>query len=146
MECLRAALRTLPAQGNATLLLSPECAADLRTALTSWQSAPPRLADILTVASVLWFRFHLGRQAEHTREMAIALNLLETVAQADEQPAADALGRMFIMEGMGKQRRPRRAFTPEFKAEIVEVCRRGLFERQKTAGDATSRWRSSIAA
>jgi transposase len=32
---------------------------------------------------------------------------------------------MFIMEGMGKQRRPRRAFTPEFKAEIVEVCRRG---------------------
>ncbi|TDC46892.1 transposase, partial [Micromonospora sp. KC207] len=36
------------------------------------------------------------------------------------------LGRMFIMEGMGKKpRRPRRAFTPEFKAEIVEVCRRG---------------------
>src|SRR3954447_11641182 len=32
---------------------------------------------------------------------------------------------MFIMEGMGKQRRPRRAFTAEFKAEIVEVCRRG---------------------
>ncbi len=30
------------------------------------------------------------------------------------------------MEGMGKKpRRPRRAFTPEFKAEIVEVCRRG---------------------
>jgi transposase len=29
------------------------------------------------------------------------------------------------MDGMGKQRRPRRAFTPEFKAEIVEVCRRG---------------------
>ncbi|MFV2110313.1 transposase [Micromonospora sp. LOL_015] len=27
---------------------------------------------------------------------------------------------------MGKNlRRPRRAFTPEFKAEIVEVCRRG---------------------
>ncbi|MEH1017761.1 transposase [Micromonospora sp. CPCC 206060] len=27
---------------------------------------------------------------------------------------------------MGKKpRRPRRAFTPEFKAEIVEVCRRG---------------------
>jgi transposase len=36
-----------------------------------------------------------------------------------------ALGRMFIMDGMGKQRRPRRLFTPEFKAEIVEVCRRG---------------------
>jgi transposase len=33
---------------------------------------------------------------------------------------------MFIMEDMGKKpRRPRRAFTPEFKAEIVEVCRRG---------------------
>jgi transposase len=32
---------------------------------------------------------------------------------------------MFIMEGMGKQRRPRRVFTLEFKAEIVEVCRRG---------------------
>ena len=29
------------------------------------------------------------------------------------------------MESMGKKRRPRRAFTPEFKAEIVEVCRRG---------------------
>jgi transposase len=32
---------------------------------------------------------------------------------------------MFIMDGMGERRRPRRAFTPEFKAEIVEVCRRG---------------------
>jgi transposase len=32
---------------------------------------------------------------------------------------------MFIMDGMGKERRPRRVFTPEFKAEIVEVCRRG---------------------
>jgi hypothetical protein len=33
---------------------------------------------------------------------------------------------MFIMEGMGKNpRRPRRAFTPEFKAEIVEARRRG---------------------
>ncbi len=32
----------------------------------------------------------------------------------------------FIMKGMGKKpRRPRRVFTPEFKAEIVEVCRRG---------------------
>ena len=29
------------------------------------------------------------------------------------------------MDGMGKQRRPRRLFSPEFKAEIVEVCRRG---------------------
>jgi transposase len=33
---------------------------------------------------------------------------------------------MFIMEDMGNRpRRRRRAFTPEFKAEIVEVCRRG---------------------
>jgi transposase len=30
------------------------------------------------------------------------------------------------MESMGKKRpRPRRAFTPEFKAEIVELCRQG---------------------
>ena len=30
------------------------------------------------------------------------------------------------MEGMGKKpRRHRRAFTPEFKAEIVELCERG---------------------
>ena len=28
------------------------------------------------------------------------------------------------MEGMGKKRR-RRSFTPEFKAEIVELCQRG---------------------
>ena len=27
--------------------------------------------------------------------------------------------------GSNKPRRPRRAFTPEFKAEIVEQCRRG---------------------
>ncbi|WP_170991214.1 transposase [Herbidospora galbida] len=26
---------------------------------------------------------------------------------------------------MGKKKRPRRSFTPEFKAEIVELCRRG---------------------
>jgi transposase len=31
---------------------------------------------------------------------------------------------MFMMEPVGK-RKPRRAFTPEFKAEIVELCRRG---------------------
>jgi transposase len=31
-----------------------------------------------------------------------------------------------ITDGMGKKRpRPRRAFTAEFKAEIVELCRRG---------------------
>ena len=30
------------------------------------------------------------------------------------------------METMGKKKpRPRRSFTPEFKAEIVELCRRG---------------------
>lgn len=30
------------------------------------------------------------------------------------------------MEPMGsRKRRPRRSFTPEFKAEIVELCRRG---------------------
>jgi transposase len=34
---------------------------------------------------------------------------------------------MFIMESVGKKkpRRARRAFTPEFKAEIVELCQRG---------------------
>ncbi|PWJ06559.1 hypothetical protein DKG34_16990 [Streptomyces sp. NWU49] len=33
---------------------------------------------------------------------------------------------MSVMESMGKKRpRPRRSFTPEFKAEIVELCRRG---------------------
>lgn len=37
------------------------------------------------------------------------------------------LGRMsWIMESMGKRRpRPRREFTPEHKAEIVELCQRG---------------------
>ncbi len=29
------------------------------------------------------------------------------------------------MESMGRKPRPRRSFTPEFKAEIVELCRRG---------------------
>lgn len=30
------------------------------------------------------------------------------------------------MESMGKKKpRPRRSFTPEFKAEVVELCRRG---------------------
>jgi transposase len=32
---------------------------------------------------------------------------------------------MFIMETMGKQPRPRRSFTAEFKAEIVELCEPG---------------------
>jgi transposase len=32
---------------------------------------------------------------------------------------------MSIMESMGKKKpRPRRSFTPEFKAEIVELCQR----------------------
>lgn len=29
------------------------------------------------------------------------------------------------MESMGKKPRPRRSFPPEFKAETVELCRRG---------------------
>lgn len=29
------------------------------------------------------------------------------------------------MESMGKKRRPCRSFTPEFKAQIVELCQRG---------------------
>jgi transposase len=33
---------------------------------------------------------------------------------------------MFIMESMGKKKpRPRRSFSSEFKAEIVELCQRG---------------------
>jgi len=33
---------------------------------------------------------------------------------------------MSMMESMGKKKpRPRRSFTPEFKAEIVELCQRG---------------------
>jgi transposase len=33
---------------------------------------------------------------------------------------------MFIMGSMGKKKpRPRRSFTAEFKAEIVELCQRG---------------------
>jgi transposase len=33
--------------------------------------------------------------------------------------------RMFFMEIMGSKRRPRRSFTAEFKAEIVDLCRGG---------------------
>ncbi|WP_344516007.1 transposase [Dactylosporangium maewongense] len=36
---------------------------------------------------------------------------------------------------MGKQRRARRAFTAEFKAEIVEVCRRGDRSMRQVAKD-----------
>ncbi|MGI5487719.1 transposase [Microtetraspora malaysiensis] len=32
---------------------------------------------------------------------------------------------MSVMENMRKKPRPRRSFTPEFKAEIVELCQRG---------------------
>jgi transposase len=41
-----------------------------------------------------------------------------------------------IMESMGKHRpRPRRAFTPEFKAEIVELCQRGDRSVRQVARD-----------
>ena len=39
------------------------------------------------------------------------------------------------MDGMGRQRRPRRAFTSEFKAEIVEVCRHGDRSVRQVAKD-----------
>lgn len=44
---------------------------------------------------------------------------------------------MFIMEDMGskKPRRPRRAFTPEFKAEMVEVYRQGDRSIRQLAND-----------
>lgn len=38
---------------------------------------------------------------------------------------------MSIMESMGKKKpRPRRSFTPEFKAEIVELCRTAFFAKE----------------
>ena len=37
------------------------------------------------------------------------------------------------MEGTGKKPRRRRSFTPEFKAETVELCRRG----DRTAGQVS---------
>ena len=41
-----------------------------------------------------------------------------------------------IMESVGKKRsRPRRAFTPEFKAEIVELCQRGDRSVRQVARD-----------
>ncbi|MEU0478791.1 transposase [Streptosporangium sp. NPDC006013] len=43
---------------------------------------------------------------------------------------------MSIMESMGKKKpRPRRSFTPEFKAEIVELCRRGDRSVRQVAAD-----------
>lgn len=44
---------------------------------------------------------------------------------------------MSTMESMGKKKpRPRRSFTPEFKAEIVELCRRGDRSVGQVAKDA----------
>jgi transposase len=41
-----------------------------------------------------------------------------------------------IMENMAKKRaRHRRSFTPEFKAEVVELCQRG--DRGRSAGIST---------
>jgi transposase len=41
---------------------------------------------------------------------------------------------MSIVESTGKKKpRPRRSFTPEFKAEIVELCRRGDRSVRKVA-------------
>lgn len=46
------------------------------------------------------------------------------------------LGWMYIMEDTGKKpRRPRRAFTPELKAKMVEVCRRGDWSTVQVARD-----------
>ena len=40
------------------------------------------------------------------------------------------------MESVGKKRsRPRRAFTPEFRAEIVELCQRGDRSMRQVAKD-----------
>src|ERR1700758_4962506 len=39
------------------------------------------------------------------------------------------------MESMGKKPRRRRAFTPEFKAEIVELCQRGDLSVGQVARD-----------
>jgi transposase len=41
------------------------------------------------------------------------------------------------MESMGKKPRRRRSFTPEFKAEIVELCQRGDRSGGQGAKDIT---------
>ncbi|MEU0664291.1 transposase [Streptomyces lavendulocolor] len=43
------------------------------------------------------------------------------------RPRADGLRHRLTVRQTGKKRkpRPRRSFTPEFKGEIVELCRRG---------------------
>ena len=53
----------------------------------------------------------------------------------------------FMMESVGKKkRRPRRVFTPDFKAEIVELCGRGDRSIPQVAADfdlvesAVRRW------
>jgi transposase len=51
---------------------------------------------------------------------------------------------MSIMESMGKKKpRPRRSFTPEFKAEIVELCRRGDRSVGQVAKGTSNRDRSA---
>jgi transposase len=43
-----------------------------------------------------------------------------------------------MMEPVGKKkRRPRRVFTPEFKAEIVELCQRGDRSLVRSRGIST---------
>jgi transposase len=42
---------------------------------------------------------------------------------------------MFIMDGMGSKRRPRRSFTAQFKGEIIELCRRGDRSMAQVARD-----------
>ena len=39
------------------------------------------------------------------------------------------------MESVGRKSRPRRSFTPEFKAEIVELCQRGVRSVGQVARD-----------
>ena len=41
------------------------------------------------------------------------------------------------MESMGKKPRCRRSFTPEFKAEIVDLCQRGDRSVGQVAKDST---------
>ena len=41
------------------------------------------------------------------------------------------------MESMGNKRRRRRSFTHEFKAEIVELCRRGTGRSARSPGIST---------
>jgi hypothetical protein len=45
-------------------------------------------------------------------------------------------------EGNGARRRPRRAFTPEFKAEVIALVRQG--ERHSVAEESRYRYRFAI--